>query len=389
MNKLLSISVVFALFLGACSNDNRNDADVILNGKVQKSSGQTLFIHELTTDNLIPVDSVKLTEEGKFSFRFKLTEAGFYILKLSKENFVTLLLAPGENVELDVPGGNFSGDIVIKGSEGSELLRQLNLKLRENYFKVDSLVDVYKSIQDGKDFVESKKQLDIAYTGIFEDQKTYVKQFIDENPRSLASIIALYQYFGNQVLLKETEDFEYFEKLSISLSEVYPDNKHVLDLRQRVSDYKRAEIQRKQAEQRLNDGGEAPEIALPDKNGNVISLSSLKGKVVLIDFWAAWCPPCRQENPHLVKLYSKYKDEGFEIYGISLDRDKDEWLKGIKEDKISWIQVSDLRYWNSPVVSLYNVQGIPYSVLIDREGKIMAKGLRYKELEQKLKEIFG
>jgi thiol-disulfide isomerase/thioredoxin len=118
-------------------------------------------------------------------------------------------------------------------------------------------------------------------------------------------------------------------------------------------------------------------------------LSSLKGKVVLIDFWASWCGPCRKENPNVVRIYNKYHNEGFEIFGVSLDRNRDSWLKAIKNDNLSWIHVSDLKYWQSEGARLYGVNSIPFTVLLDKDGKILAKGLRGKSLEDKLEEIFN
>jgi peroxiredoxin len=136
-------------------------------------------------------------------------------------------------------------------------------------------------------------------------------------------------------------------------------------------------------------GQDAPDISLPSVNGEELSLSSLKGKVVLIDFWASWCGPCRKEMPNVVKAYAKFKDKGFEIFGVSLDQDKARWEEAIAKDGITWPQVSDLKQWSSSVVRLYNIQGIPYTVLIDRQGKILAKNLRGPELESKLLEVLN
>jgi thiol-disulfide isomerase/thioredoxin len=120
-----------------------------------------------------------------------------------------------------------------------------------------------------------------------------------------------------------------------------------------------------------------------------MALSDLRGKVVLIDFWASWCGPCRKENPKMVKIYQKYKSDGFEIFGVSLDRKRKNWLKAIKDDSLTWSHVSDLKGWRTVVKEPYNIGAIPYTVLVDREGKIIAKGLRGAELEKKLVEIFG
>jgi peroxiredoxin len=136
-------------------------------------------------------------------------------------------------------------------------------------------------------------------------------------------------------------------------------------------------------------GQPAPEIALPDTTGKVVSLSSMKGKYVLVDFWAKWCGPCRQENPNVVRAFQKYKDKGFTVFGVSLDRTKQDWMRAIKEDGLTWTHVSDLKFWQSEAAKTYNVTGIPFSLLIDPNGVIIAKNLRGAALDSKLEEIFS
>lgn len=134
----------------------------------------------------------------------------------------------------------------------------------------------------------------------------------------------------------------------------------------------------------------APEIALKSPQGKVIKLSSLRGKYVLIDFWASWCRPCRMENPNVVRLYKKYKDRGFTIYSVSLDQDAEAWKRAIASDGLEWPNhVSDLLGWNSSMPALYGFNGIPYTVMLDKEGNIIATGLRGATLEQKLVELLG
>jgi len=136
-------------------------------------------------------------------------------------------------------------------------------------------------------------------------------------------------------------------------------------------------------------GSVAPEISLPTTEGDTLNLSDLRGKVVLVDFWASWCGPCRRENPRVKALYEKYKDQGFEIYGVSLDRSKDAWVKAIAQDGLPWKHVSDLKYWQSVAARTYGVSSIPYTVLLDREGKIVAKKLRGAALEKKVADVLA
>ena len=134
-------------------------------------------------------------------------------------------------------------------------------------------------------------------------------------------------------------------------------------------------------------GKPAPDFSLPDVNGKDISLASFKGKYVLVDFWASWCGPCRQENPNVVKAYNEFKDKNFTIVGVSLDKDKDAWQQAIQHDQLTWTQISDLKYWNSKAVDVFKFEGIPFNILIDPQGKIIAQELRGDALEARLKEV--
>ena len=137
-------------------------------------------------------------------------------------------------------------------------------------------------------------------------------------------------------------------------------------------------------------GMEAPDIVMTDTAGVERRLSNLRGKVVLIDFWASWCSPCRMENPNVVRMYQKYHDQGFEVFSVSLDNNRDKWVQAIKKDKLLWENhVSDLRGWSSAGGRLYGISSIPATVLVDRDGKVLARNLRGPQLEEKLKEIFG
>jgi peroxiredoxin len=137
-------------------------------------------------------------------------------------------------------------------------------------------------------------------------------------------------------------------------------------------------------------GQKAPDFTLNDVNGNPVSLSSKIGsKLLLVDFWAAWCGPCRRENPNVVKVYNEFNKKGFDIFGVSLDQTKDAWIKAIADDKLTWTHVSDLQYWSSAAARLYAVNSIPANFLLDETGTIIARNLRGEDLYNKVKEILG
>lgn len=217
------------------------------------------------------------------------------------------------------------------------------------------------------------KSLQDRAEGIFKKQTQLTEDYVIERPNSVVTLSLLGEIINaenlNEVVLPT------FEKMSSSLKNTAQGK----TLAAKIEKIKKVAI-----------GSPAPEFALPDTSGTITSLSSLRGKYVLIDFWASWCAPCRQENPNLVAAYNRFKDKNFTVFGVSLDREngKEAWLKAIKDDQLEqWPQVSDLKAWQSEVVDLYGIEGIPQNFLIDPDGKIIASNLRGEALEEKLAEV--
>jgi peroxiredoxin len=193
--------------------------------------------------------------------------------------------------------------------------------------------------------------------------------------------------FGRHKILTPEKDFSYFLKVDSVLCKTLGSSKHTIEYHKRIVELKRGMIEKELNEKRVSIGNPAPEISFMTPDKKVIHLSSLKGKTVLLNFWASWCAPCRKESHTLVNIYEKYKKKGFEIYSVSLDKEKQKWEQAIKQDKYSWINVSDLNFWDSPIIKTYNIKEIPYFIIIDKKGIISYKTSNINDLNAKIKEI--
>jgi peroxiredoxin len=318
---------------------------------------------------MMAVDSVNLGADSTFQFSVEVEEPGFYRLNFYDNQYVTLVL-DDEDVVVTADGNNSQGMAEVAGSADTDYFYAVEEMMMELQAGVNNLNQEYiearsTNNKEGMQAVEQK----------YDSMETALRAKLKEQIRDMGtSITALYAVN----YLDADRDFEFLAELAEKFRQEAPNSQYTQDFVTNVEDMRVLAI-----------GREAPEIALPNPQGDTIALSSLQGKYVLIDFWAAWCRPCRMENPNVVRMYEKYKDKGFEIYGVSLDRTKDAWVDAIQADNLTWMHVSDLKYFNSVAAELYNIQAIPATYLLDKEGKIIAKNLRGKALEDKLEEIFG
>jgi len=235
------------------------------------------------------------------------------------------------------------------------------------------MADYFALPKDKQQDAAVRAELDKKYNAIDEEQKAAYVKFIKSNPNSLVTLDALKKLGGS--IPDYAVVAPLFETFSIKLKNTTAGKEY----KEALEKMKATAI-----------GSIAPDFMQNDTLGNPLKLSSLRGKYVLVDFWAAWCGPCRAENPNIVKAYAKYNKKGFEILGVSLDteKDKEKWMKAIQKDGLTWPQVSDLKGWSSDVAQLYVIKAIPQNVLLDPAGKIIAKNLRGEALEKKLAELF-
>jgi peroxiredoxin len=386
MNKKLLLFFIAGLTISGCKN-NINE----INGKLINSvKGDYIFLDELKSNELLTVDSVKVSEDGTFSLSRKIDFPSFYLLKADNSNFLTLLLEPGEKIELTAYRDSLNSPVSVSGSAGTILMADYNDRLRETIGKLSALRSVYMNSLDKPELPLVMERLDSLAQGYLNEINLYTKKYINENITSLVSLVALYQQVApGEYILNPQKDLDYYVKVDSSMWILYPDYEPVKSLHEQVGEMISIVSEQENPSVIPLGGDIAPEIILPNPQGDTIKLSSTRGSVVLLDIWAAWCAPCRRENPNLVKVYNLYHNKGFQIYQVSIDKTREAWLKGIEDDQLGkWIHVSDLKYWNSAVVTLYKIESIPANFLLDSEGKIIASNLRGEMLQKKLEEIF-
>jgi thiol-disulfide isomerase/thioredoxin len=386
MSKYIWPTAVFILLLSC--NPERPIFKVT--GNLENGDGAMIYLKEMTSTELLPVDSTRIDAAGSFEMNGRSEEKKFYAIHTQPESFIYILAGKGDEITLKGDAQQLASTYQVEGSEDSRLIRELTAEQNKTLTRIYQLNRIFTDSVDSPDFLEIKLDLDSIYDGIVGAHREFTFEFIENNLHSQASLMALYQQIGpRHYVLDPEKDFEYFAMVDSSLGVLHPESDAVQDLHRQVEELKQRKLVESMSEARLAAGSVAPEIALPNPDGDTILLSSLRGQYVLLDFWASWCAPCRRENPNLVKVYGKYHNKGFEIYQVSLDKTRNAWLKGIEEDQLHWIHVSDVKFWNSIVVPVYNIKGIPMSYMLDKQGRIIASNLRGELLEQKLQEIFN
>jgi thiol-disulfide isomerase/thioredoxin len=386
MKYVISLLIVLVVFF-SCTNEPEFFS---VSGEISNANGEKIYLVELTASSVNILDSIILNEEGNFSFQGQTNVPKFYALRTNNSNYITLVINHLDQIQVKSNINNLWKNASIAGSKESSEILLLRKELESRIFELDSLAAWFKSTIGTRDYYKLKDTLRIKSEKIIEDHKEFSKAFVKRNASNLSGLMALYQQIApRRYVLTLNDNFEYFNLVDSTLMQLIPKSEAVKKLHSQIEEYKRQSKNEEEINAIIGIGLPAPEIALPDTNGDTILLSSLKGKYVLLDFWASWCGPCRSENPNLVENYNKYHKKGFEIYQVSLDRSKDDWINAIAKDKLEWAHVSDLKFWNSTAAKTYKIQAIPASFLLDKQGKIIAKNLRGDLLEAKLSELFN
>ncbi|OQX80806.1 MAG: hypothetical protein B6D61_01565 [Bacteroidetes bacterium 4484_249] len=362
----------------SCSHEPEKSLATI-SGNIPGLSGKWIYLEELEVKNKKLLDSVRISEHGKFNFEVELQDAGFYILRTNEDNYLILLLEKNEYVEVKSSSDTLLMGSKIIGSEGSKLLLNFEVFMKMQKQRVDSLAEVFYASRGDADFLITKQRLDSVYNLIYNDQRNYVIDFVNKNPGSLATLIVINRKLGNNAVLDEEKDYKYFRETDSVLMNKYPENKHVADHHNRVTEIKTRIYDKFMADRKLKPGNKAPNIVLKDTSGKFISLRDLQGQKLLLYFWAGWNAKSRQDNRKLITVYDKLKRNKIEIFGVSLDENEKVWKGAVKIDKLPWIQGSDILGVDSPVNEKYNLNmELPFYYFLDEDRKII---FREKDVE--------
>ncbi len=373
MKKLLTI-IGCVTFLISCKNAETTAGKFTVTGQIKNAPNQKIYLEELFFSEKNPevLDTGEI-KDGKFMVTASAPEEGLYRLRLEKDSAFFVLINDKTNLDFSADYDNLTIDAATVNSPANASLRKFIAGIQSQRAALETQLAIVDQMTASGATDSAIDATERTFSEKETSYKKYIAGYIDTTADPVVAVFAL----GYSQSVEPAQ----LEKSINGLSKRFPKhvalNALVVQYNQMIAEY-RAKPQV---------GSDAPDINMADTSGKPFALSMLKGKYVLVDFWASWCGPCRGENPNVVKAYNQFKDKNFTVLGVSLDKDKQQWIDAIAADGLTWHHISDLKYWSSAAVGLYGFDGIPFNVLVNPEGKIVATNLRGPALESTLLQI--
>jgi peroxiredoxin len=377
MRKIIMTALLAATLFGC---GNKKDVNkFIIDGNVKNLPDQKVFLEEIHFDDKgVEVLDTAEAKQGKFVLKAIAPQEGLFKVRFEKSDAVFLVINDKSGLSVTADNNNLSVKTVSVNSPANASLKNFISEANTQIQGLESLGTVLKNFEKTP---AADSQYNVLMKEYDEKDNRFRKFVLDYADTCKSASLALFAigYVSDMPVDK-------LEKPITALGKRFPNSAAVASVIKQFTQAKTT--QQQPASQKIPQPGDmAPEITMPDTEGNLFSLSSLRGKYVLVDFWASWCGPCRGENPNVVKAYNKYSSKNFTVLGVSLDKKKEAWLDAIKTDGLTWKHISDLKHWGSEAQKLYQFEGIPYNVLVDPQGKILAVSLRGEDLDSKLAEV--
>ncbi|MDB0011518.1 AhpC/TSA family protein [Crocinitomicaceae bacterium] len=368
---MIKSTIAFFLLL-SLSLSAQTPINFKVSGNIFNTDEDTINISQFYGNHYVDLISIPLNEKGDFSFSGIINNPDYYALKVGDKH-INLIIRKDSDIKVYGDGSNIQEFTNIVGSDETVKMNELVTTLAKWTNKQDSAKQLLEENP------QREAEINQSMKTEFTTYQTNIQAFVSQNPNSAALLPVL-------SLINMENETETYGNILGQIATGFPESATVKEIQKQFL----AVQAKKEKDNILAPGKVAPDFTETKIDGGTMSLSDLRGQVVLLDFWASWCGPCRRENPNVVKLYNKYKEDGFTVMSVSLDKEKAKWQAAIDKDNLSWPNhVSDLNGWSSAAPKKYNVRGIPFTVLIDKEGNIIKSNLRGEDLENELKSIFG